>query len=251
MSTEKERLEKPKLTSQIKHIPKDAQVIMSILRELNIQEHEPRVVNQLLEFVYRYITCILDDAKAFANHGRKKTIDLDDVKLATDVVLDKAFTCPPPRHVLAKLAEVKNSLPLPPIKHQCGLRLPPDRYCLSACNYKLRASSGSKKMTKTAIEGRSTIKTQIKQSAGNNTTSKRQLITANQSQVVTIPKPVIKFTTAKQNSGDRIIIANDSSNVKMELDPSINTTNINNLASSNLIVGMKRSREDDGFEIVQ
>lgn len=45
------------------------------------------------------MTCILDDAKVFANHARKKTIDLDDVKLATEVVLDKAFTCPPPRHV--------------------------------------------------------------------------------------------------------------------------------------------------------
>lgn len=57
------------------------------------------------KYVYRqtfnagYVTCILDDAKVFANHARKKTIDLDDVKLATEVVLDKAFTCPPPRHV--------------------------------------------------------------------------------------------------------------------------------------------------------
>lgn len=36
-----------------KHIPKDAQVIMSIMKELGISEYEPRVINQLLEFTYR------------------------------------------------------------------------------------------------------------------------------------------------------------------------------------------------------
>lgn len=34
-------------------IPKDAQVIISILKEIGIQDYEPRVVNQLLEFTYR------------------------------------------------------------------------------------------------------------------------------------------------------------------------------------------------------
>lgn len=41
---------------QTKHIPKDAQVIMSLLRELDIKDHEPRVINQLLEFTYREYT---------------------------------------------------------------------------------------------------------------------------------------------------------------------------------------------------
>lgn len=104
-----------------KHIPKDAQVIMSILKELGIAEYEPRVINQLLEFTYRkcgtsnkamrydltiilnptlgYVTCILDDAKVYTNHAKKKLIDLDDVKLASQLVLDKSFTNPPPRDV--------------------------------------------------------------------------------------------------------------------------------------------------------
>lgn len=41
------------MNSSVKHIPKDAQVIMSILKELNVTEYEPRVINQLLEFTYR------------------------------------------------------------------------------------------------------------------------------------------------------------------------------------------------------
>lgn len=50
MASERER---SKQTNPNKHIPKDAQVIMSILKELGITEYEPRVINQLLEFTYR------------------------------------------------------------------------------------------------------------------------------------------------------------------------------------------------------
>jgi hypothetical protein len=32
-------------------------------RDVGIQDFEPRVINQLLEFTYRYVTTILDDAK--------------------------------------------------------------------------------------------------------------------------------------------------------------------------------------------
>lgn len=53
MASEREKYDqKSKMNSSIKHIPKDAQVIMSILKELNIAEYEPRVINQLLEFTY-------------------------------------------------------------------------------------------------------------------------------------------------------------------------------------------------------
>ncbi|KAH8364923.1 hypothetical protein KR200_004326 [Drosophila serrata] len=188
-----EKAEKAKISAQIKHVPKDAQVIMSILKELNIQEYEPRVVNQMLEFTFRYVTCILDDAKVYANHARKKTIDLDDVRLATEMTLDKSFTGPLSRHVLAKVAELRNNMPLPPIKPHCGLRLPPDRYCLTGVNYKLRASNQPKKMTKSALEGRP-IKTVVKPVSSANGPKRAHSVVSKQ-QVVTIPKPVIKFTT--------------------------------------------------------
>lgn len=53
MASEREKIDKAKMNSSVKHIPKDAQVIMSILKELNVTEYEPRVINQLLEFTYR------------------------------------------------------------------------------------------------------------------------------------------------------------------------------------------------------
>jgi hypothetical protein len=41
------------MAMQAKHVPKDAQVIMSIMKDMGIEEYEPRVINQLLEFTYR------------------------------------------------------------------------------------------------------------------------------------------------------------------------------------------------------
>ena len=38
-------------------LPKDAQVIAAMLKDAGIQEWEPRVVNQLLEFIYRELIC--------------------------------------------------------------------------------------------------------------------------------------------------------------------------------------------------
>ncbi len=34
-------------------IPRDALVIQAILKDMGITEYEPRVINQLLEFIYR------------------------------------------------------------------------------------------------------------------------------------------------------------------------------------------------------
>lgn len=155
MASEREKLDKSKMNNSVKHIPKDAQVIMSILKELNVTEYEPRVINQLLEFTYRtywhqtvydsttlvpanlilktvcvwdlnwidlwylfvvsrvgYITCILDDAKIYANHAKKKVIDLDDVKLASQMTMEKAFTSPPPREVCVFCVRTVNRWPL-------------------------------------------------------------------------------------------------------------------------------------------
>ncbi|XP_041764964.1 transcription initiation factor TFIID subunit 9 [Anopheles merus] len=200
-STDREKGEKVKIVNQVKHIPKDAQVVMSILKELGATDYEPRVINQLLEFTYRYVTCILDDAKIYANHARKKVIELDDVKLATQMILDKAFTRPPPRDVLLEISRVRNATPLPLIKTHCGLRLPPDRYCLSACNYKLRAAQQPKRMSKSALEGRSSLKSGKGAAGGADGGVKRPSVQSTpKTQVVSIPKPVFKFSTAPKTT---------------------------------------------------
>ena len=47
-----------------------------------------------------YTSDILDDAKAFSTHAGKKSIDVEDTKLAVQLKLDKSYTNPPPRELL-------------------------------------------------------------------------------------------------------------------------------------------------------
>jgi len=123
-----------------KAMPKDAQVMGSILRDMGICEWEPRVINQLLEFSYNYVTCVLDDAKQFSNHALKKSIDVEDVRLAVQMFTEKNVTTPPSRDTLLEVARSKNISTLPIPRPNSGLRLPPDRFCLTACNYKLKTN---------------------------------------------------------------------------------------------------------------
>ncbi|CAH2092558.1 unnamed protein product [Euphydryas editha] len=232
--------DKAKVNTQMKHLPKDAQVIMSIMKEVGITEYEPRVVNQLLEFTYRYVTSVLDDARVFANHAKKKTIDLDDVRLAVQMQLDKSFTNPPPREVLLELARVKNVNPLPLIKPHCGLRLPPDRYCLSACNYRLKPAT-KKVVAKAAIPTTPTIKTVTTPKPGGpqNVVVKRPpgAIVNVSSKPSVVPKPVLKFTSSSKvvaKPAVRVTAGPSSQGpVKMEVDE----------------VSQKRKREDDDYDM--
>lgn len=122
-----------------KTIPKDAQVMIQILKDMGITEYEPRVINQMLEFTYRYVTTIIEDAKIYASHAKKSNLDADDIRLAIQCRMDQSFTSPPPRDFLLEVARQKNQTPLPLIKPYSGPRLPPDRYCLTAPNYRLKS----------------------------------------------------------------------------------------------------------------
>merc|ERR550539_885133 len=121
-----------------KPLPKDAQVMVAILKDMGITDYEPRVINQMLEFSYRYVTNVLDEAKAVSGHARKKAVDVDDVKLAVQMYADQNLTSPPTRDVLLETARTKNTVPLPIPRATSGMRLPPERHCLTACNYRLR-----------------------------------------------------------------------------------------------------------------
>ncbi|OCT67667.1 hypothetical protein XELAEV_18038968mg [Xenopus laevis] len=145
-------MEQAKMASP-KSAPKDAQVMAQILKDMGITEYEPRVINQMLEFTYRYVTTILDDAKIYSSHAKKSDVDADDVRLAIQCRTDQSFTSPPPRDFLLDIARQKNQTPLPLIKPYAGPRLPPDRYCLTAPNYRLKTMQ--KKISSSA--GRITV----------------------------------------------------------------------------------------------
>lgn len=234
---EKDKSDKNKMNNQLKHVPKDAQVIMSIMKEMGVNDYEPRVINQLLEFTYRYVTTIIEYAKIYAALAKKKAIDLDDVKIATEMLLESAYTTPVPRHVLAKLGEQRNAMPLPPIKPHCGLRLPPDRYCLSACNCQLRSAMQPKKMTKSAIENRSNLKSQIK---SGNSGGKRSQGSNAKNHVVSVPKPVFKLSAMENSSKEKKKTVDGRNDNKMQMDDD----------NPMVVGGVTRERQEDDFEIV-
>ena len=57
-----------------------------------------------------YITEMLDDAKVYSAHANKKSIDVDDVKLAVQCKLDHSFTNPPPREVFVIHDTISNNM---------------------------------------------------------------------------------------------------------------------------------------------
>ncbi|CAG0914891.1 unnamed protein product [Notodromas monacha] len=127
----------------MKNMPKDGLIVMTMLKEAGVQEYEPRVVNQLLEFVYKYTTDVLEDARLYSHHARKKAVDAEDVKLALRMYLSNTFVCPPPKELLVELSKVRNATPLANMKPHCGPRLPPDRYCQFASNYRMVSNAAA------------------------------------------------------------------------------------------------------------
>ncbi|GES93683.1 transcription initiation factor TFIID subunit 9 [Rhizophagus clarus] len=118
-------------------VPRDSRVMQLILQAAGVEDYEPKVVQQLLEFAHRYTVDVIQDASAYAEHAAKNDIDIDDVKLAIQGRITHSFTSPPRQEFLAQLAKERNREPLPPVPEKYGLRLPPDRHCLTAVNFQL------------------------------------------------------------------------------------------------------------------
>jgi len=136
-----------------KNYPKDAQVMISILKDVGVTDYEPKVIDQMLDFAYKYVTNVLEDAKSYSSHAKKRTIDNEDIKLAIELQCDKSFTSPPPRELLMEIARSKNSQQLPLIKSTTCARLPPDRYTLTSTNF--RCKTKTKAQQRAAIQAHS------------------------------------------------------------------------------------------------
>jgi hypothetical protein len=83
---------------------------------------------------------VLEDATVYSEHAGKTRMDVDDVRLATQSKVNFSFTAPPPREFMMELASKRNAAPLPAIPPKLGVRLPLERYCLSAVNYSINGT---------------------------------------------------------------------------------------------------------------
>ena len=84
----------------------------------------------------RYVSQVLEEAKLMSQHARKKTIDVGDVRLGCLMLRERSWARPPGRRLISQLGRSKNSQALPVPGARLGLRLPPDRFSLTAPNFR-------------------------------------------------------------------------------------------------------------------
>ena len=126
------------------------------------------------------------------------------------------------------LAASKNDTPLPTVKPHCGIRLPPDRYCLSACNYKLK--SIKKTNPKSSVTS-STSSPRITSVIGSN----RAIVRPNSPAVrAQGPRPVVKVTSGP-TPGPKFQIGTPLPTPTIKQEPEESR-------------GVKRERDDDDYD---
>ncbi|KAJ2440431.1 Transcription initiation factor TFIID subunit 9, partial [Coemansia sp. RSA 2337] len=115
--------------------PRDYKIMALLLQSHGVEDCDPSVINQLLEFSHRYTVDVLQDAMVYAEHAKKADIDMEDVRLAIQGRVNYSFTSPPDKDFLLELAEERNRQPLPIIPEKYGVRLPPEKHTLTGINF--------------------------------------------------------------------------------------------------------------------
>ncbi|KAI9682272.1 MAG: Transcription initiation factor TFIID subunit 9 [Caeruleum heppii] len=138
--------------------PRDARLIHMILASLGINAYEERVPLQLLDFAYRYTSSTLQDAvhltaegygqsgaptgNAFkgsaGTDGTTTHVTLPALRLSISSRLNYQFQNDLGKEFLLDLAQERNRVGLPGVPRQWGLRLPPERYCLTGVGWGLK-----------------------------------------------------------------------------------------------------------------
>lgn len=121
--------------------PRDVRLLHLILASMGVTSYQDRVPLQLMDFAYRYTRGVLQDALQYSDHAHPSTtsssssnnpLTINDVRLAVAARVNYQFKPVPPKELLLDLAQERNKKPLPPIHQQYGLRLPPEKYCLTS-----------------------------------------------------------------------------------------------------------------------
>lgn len=126
-------------------VPRDVRLLHLILASMGVSSYQERVPLQLMDFAYRYTHGVLQDALHYNDHAYSSTASLpaglaasnapltvEDVRLAVAARVNYQFKPAPPKELLLELAQEKNKRPLPSIPQTYGLRLPPEKYCLTS-----------------------------------------------------------------------------------------------------------------------
>lgn len=95
-------------------IPREAKLISLLLTSAGVPECEPKVIPQLLEFMFRifssspshhvhcfvgYTTDVLQESLIFAEHAGRTELDIEDIRLGIQSQITHMFAAPPNRDV--------------------------------------------------------------------------------------------------------------------------------------------------------
>lgn len=123
---------------QPQQVPREAKMAALLLSAAGVAECEPRVVQQMIEFMYRYSTDVLQEAAQLAEHAGKTEVDTDDLRLAVRSQLRHMFVQPPARDFMMEMAARRNAIPLPPCDDAgYGPRIPSDSSTLLGASYRV------------------------------------------------------------------------------------------------------------------
>ena len=135
--------------------PRDARLIHMILANLGVTAYQERVPLQLMDFAYRYTSSILQDALHLTSEsygtaglgGGKSTsnaasemnsITLSSLRLSIASRTHYQFNPILPKEFYHELATERNRVALPPVGKDWGIRLPPEKYCLTGVGWGLK-----------------------------------------------------------------------------------------------------------------
>lgn len=122
---------KNKMSTEKEAKPRDTRLMHLLLSSLNVPSYEENVPLQLLTFAHQYVHSALTDAQTFQDHRNAKEMEASDVKLAIASKMNHSFKGAPPKEFLLELAGERNRRALPSVNAGYGLRLPPEKYCLT------------------------------------------------------------------------------------------------------------------------
>ncbi|KAK7061574.1 transcription initiation factor TFIID subunit 9 [Favolaschia claudopus] len=104
----------------------------------SVQDVQPAVLHQLLDFSHRYTAQVLTDANVYAEYaGRGGKLEMDDVVLAVQARVGWEFGGRVPKEYILSLASEVNAVPLPAVPEVFGVRMPQASECLTSIDFDL------------------------------------------------------------------------------------------------------------------
>lgn len=114
--------------------PRDVRLLHLLLASQSVLQYEDKVPLQLMDFAHRYTKGVLKDALMYREHagGSPSDVSIEDIRLAIGARTQYQFKPTAPKELMLQLASERNKKVLPNVVSSWGVRLPPEKYCLTA-----------------------------------------------------------------------------------------------------------------------